>query len=264
MQHLGLESLEPRQMLAVSPVWWLTSRNVHQRAGLWCAVIALALAGTFSWYYAGGNSGALWRLFGCAVLVHLGLSVWLAFEACHSFADARSSGAMELLLSSPLSVRQILRGQHLALRQLFLGPVVFLLSVEASLVVAQWWRMAQTGSSAFERVMLLLVLGFCIVWFVLDLFAVAEVGMWHGLISRTPTQAVTKTVVMVLLLPLIFLPCCSAVGPGLMVAKSVMFFTWAQSRLETRFRQAATERYETSRGWGWFRRKPARLQMPGN
>ena len=111
--------------------------------------------------------------------------------------------------------------------------------------------------------MLVLMLGFCIIWFVHDLFAVAEVGMWYGLTAQKPTQALTKTVLGVLILPLTVLPCCSAVGPGLMVAKSVIFFTWAQSKLETEFRRAAAERYETPRAPKWLRRKPRRLRMPG-
>ena len=251
------------QLLAINPVWWLTARNSHQRAWLWTITVLLSIAGVFAWMVSAGDTTALWTLFGCAVAVHLGLAVWLAFEASTSFADARGTGALELLLSTPLTVRQILRGQHLALRQLFLGPIAMLLSVEVLLVVGQTWRLTQGGASVFERVMLVLVLGFCLVWFVLDLFAVAEVGMWFGLTSQKPTQALTKTILLVLVLPLCVLPCCSAVGPGLMVAKSVIFFTWAQSKLETQFRRAATERYDLPRVSGWFRRRPRKLRMPG-
>ena len=169
---------------------------------------------------------------------------------------------MELLLSTPIHVRQILRGQHLALRELFLGPIGLLVGVECVLVAAQIWLLAQRGSGVTERVLLVLVLGFCIVWFILDLLAVAEVGMWFGLTSAKPTQALTKTVLFVLILPLVFLPCCSLVGPGLMVAKSVIFFTWAQGRLERDFRRAATERYEGPRAVKWLRRGRKRLRMP--
>jgi hypothetical protein len=87
--------------------------------------------------------------------------------------------------------------------------------------------------------------------------------MWFGLTSQKPTQALTRTILLVLVLPLFVLPCCSAVGPGLMVAKSVIFFTWAQSKLETQFRRAATERYDPPARTGWFRRRPGKLRMPG-
>lgn len=251
------------KLLAINPIWWLTTRHTHQRAWLWAICGTASIAGIVSWLALGGNSGALWIIFGSALLLHLALAVWLAFEACNSFADARSTGAMELILSTPLSVREILRGQHLALRHLFFGPIALLLGVELLLLAAQTWRMTQSGGSAFERVILVLVLGFCIVWFVLDLFAVAEVGMWYGLTSQKPTQALTRTVLYVLILPLFVLPCCSAVGPGLMVAKSVMFFTWAQGRLETRFRRAATERYDAPAMSKWLKRERKKLRMPG-
>jgi ABC-type transport system involved in multi-copper enzyme maturation permease subunit len=250
------------EMLAVNPIWWLTSRHTHQRAWLWLVVSVVAITGVASWLGLMNDKGALWTIFGCFIAVHLALAVWVGFEACNSFAEARSTGAMELLLSTPLHVRQILRGQHLALRELFMGPLLLLLAVELCMVVAQIWLMTNRGNAG-GSVMLVLVLGFCLVWFVLDLFAVAEVGMWYGLTSQKPTQALTKTVLFVLILPLVFLPCCSMVGPGLMVAKSVIFFTWAQSKLENEFRRAATERYDLPRTSKWMRRTPPRLRMPG-
>jgi len=250
------------EMLAVNPVWWLTSRHTHQRAWLWLVVSAIAILGVASWLGSLNSPTALWTIFGCFIAVHLALAVWVGFEACNSFAEARSTGAIELLLSTPLHVRQILRGQHLALRELFMRPLLLLLAVELCMVVAQIWLMTNKGTGAFGSVMLILMLGFCLVWFVLDLFAVAEVGMWYGLTSQKPTQALTKTVLFVLILPLLFLPCCYMVGPGLMVAKSVIFFTWAQSKLENEFRRAATERYDLPRTTKWMRRAPPRLRMP--
>jgi hypothetical protein len=222
-------------MLAVNPIWWLTSRRAHQRVWLWVVVLIVCLGGGVGFIVAQGNSTALGSILVGAIVLHLGLAVWVAFEASNSFAEARGTGAMELLLSTPLPVRQILRGQHLALRELFLGPLI-------------------------------LVLCFCLVWFVLDLFAVAEVGMWFGLTAQKPTQALTKTVAFVLVLPLLLVaaPCCWPIGPGLMVAKSVIFFTWAQNKLETEFRRAATERYDLPRTTKWFRRGPPKLRMPGN
>jgi hypothetical protein len=47
------------------------------------------------------------------------------------------------------------------------------------------------------------------------------------------------------------------------VAKSVIFFTWAQSKLENEFRRAATERYDLRAPKKWFGRRPNPLKMPG-
>lgn len=253
------------ELLAINPVWWLTSRHTHQRRWLWLVVAVLSVAGALAWVEFQGDTGALWTVFGCAIAVHLGLAVWVAFEACDSFAGARATGALELMLSTPLTVRQILRGQHLALRELFFGPVGFLLGVETCLVAGQLWMMSQSGAGLFENAALILVLGFCLVWFITDLFAVAEVGMWYGLTSASATAALTKTILFVLILPLLIMaiPCFWAIAPGLMVAKSVIYFTWAQSKLEREFRRAATERFDAPKPKPWLRREPPRLRMPG-
>lgn len=251
------------KVLSTNPVWWLTARHTHQRRWLWVFVFFIGALEVTCWLLAQGNMPFLWSIFGGAIAVHLALAVWVAFEACDSFAEARASGALELMLSTPLPVRQIVRGQHLALRELFLGPVVLLLAVEACLAGAQVWVVAQGPGGGFQVAVLILVFGFCLVWFALDMLAVAEVGMWFGLTSQKTTQALTRTVVFVLVLPLVFLGCCWFVGPGLMVAKSVIFFTWAQSKLENEFRRAATERFDETRKPKWLRRGPSRLQMPG-
>jgi len=252
------------ELLAINPVWWLTSRHTYQRKWLWVVVIFFCVVGVSAWAGSNQNAGALWAIFGCAIALHFALAVWVASEACHSFAEARSTGAMELLLSTPLHVRQILRGQHLALRELFLPPLVLLLAVESCLVIAQIAVWLQAGSGGFSSVMTLVMVGFSVLWFALDLFAVAEVGMWFGLTSAKPTQALTKTVLVVLIAPFlaVAVPCCWGVAPGLMVAKSVILFTWAQSKLENEFRRAATERYQLPR-WKGLRKAPPRLRMPG-
>jgi hypothetical protein len=145
---------------------------------------------------------------------------------------------------------------------LFLGPVAFLLGVEVLLTVVQISSMARGGGNFMERVAILLVLGFSLVWFILDLLAVAEVGMWFGLTSQKPTQAMTKTILIVLVLPVIGGSCCYFILPGLMVAKSVIFYTWAQSKLESEFRRAATERYDLPKPRRWFGGGPRKLKMP--
>lgn len=249
--------------LAVNPVWWLTARHTRQRAWLWLVVGVVAALAVAGFLLAHGNPAGLWTLYGGLMGVHLLLAVWVAYEASDSFSEARATGAMELLLSTPVHVRQILRGQHLALREVFLGPILFLLGVEALLAAAQIWQMSGPNSHVMERVGLVLVLGFSLLWFILDLFAVAEVGMWFGLTSQKSTQAMTRTVLYVLVLPLLSLGCLFYIGPGVMVAKSVIFFTWAQSKLENEFRKAATERYDLPKMRRWLRREPARLKMPG-
>jgi len=46
------------------------------------------------------------------------------------------------------------------------------------------------------------------------------------------------------------------------VAKSVIFYTWAQSKLESEFRRAATERYDLPKTRKWFGGGARKLKMP--
>ena len=61
--------------------------------------------------------------------MNLVIKVWFALEAGKQLSEDRKQGALELLLSTPLTVQDILRGQRLALERQFLGPVMVVLMV---------------------------------------------------------------------------------------------------------------------------------------
>jgi len=61
--------------------------------------------------------------------LNLVIKVWFALEAGKQLSEDRKQGALELLLSTPLTVQDILRGQRLALERQFLGPVMVVLMV---------------------------------------------------------------------------------------------------------------------------------------
>src|SRR5947208_4313436 len=63
------------------------------------------------------------------IVLNLALKALFATEAGRQLAEDRKRGALELLLSTPLTIRDILRGQLLALKRQFLGPLVFVLLV---------------------------------------------------------------------------------------------------------------------------------------
>ena len=82
------------------------------------------------------------------------LKLLLALQACRFFVDARRSGALEMLLCTPLTSREIIRGQVLALRRNFQRPVVTLLVVlyvpgAVQLIAARGWSSPGAASAAF-------------------------------------------------------------------------------------------------------------------
>src|SRR5881396_383379 len=58
--------------------------------------------------------------------------VWIAAMACRFLVEARRSGALEIILTTPLAISTILRGRRRALFRLFLWPVL-------AIAVLHWW-----------------------------------------------------------------------------------------------------------------------------
>ena len=162
------------------------------------------------------------------------------------FAGARESGAMELLLCTPMTAKEIVEGHVLGLRKMFHRPVAALVAVESVLVAGQVYVMGNGGQPVAVCVIAVMLAGLCILAAVMDLAAVARYGLWQGLVNRKPAKAVTRTVVWVLLVPLLPVLCSGGILlPLIWPLKNLMFINYAREQLRRQFRKAITERY----GW---------------
>lgn len=182
------------RLLDDSPTLWLGSRHRLKPALVWL-VFGLIGVGWVGGVVAFGND---WFDEGnyvfTGLLLGLILKIWLAVEAAHRFNHDRHSGALELLLSTPLDVAEIIRGQLQALKRQFLWPAVtllgllflFVLSEKAKGGLVSWWL----GSMAF---------------LVADLVSIAYVGMWLGLQRRYATRAAGITLARIIVLPFVAL-----------------------------------------------------------
>ena len=74
-------------------------------------------------------------------MLNLLLKGWFASESGRRIAEDRHSGTLELMLSTPITVSEILHGQWLALRRQFLGPILF--------VIALWLAFTVTSPSEY-------------------------------------------------------------------------------------------------------------------
>jgi hypothetical protein len=133
--------------------------------------------------------------FTMALLLNSLLKLWVTVEAGQRLADDQKLGALELLLSTPLTVRDILRGQFLALRRQFLGPLIFVVVVELSLAfaVAAKSPLYASRTYAFGNASLLLLAA--------DLAALCWVAIASALTAKNPNQASVNTILRILLLP---------------------------------------------------------------
>jgi hypothetical protein len=112
------------RLLNISPCLWLGGRHRLKPIFVW-AFLGLSGCvwawGAFKWRRDWTHEGTY---VATALLLHLCLKFWVASEACQKLGPDHRSGALELLLSTPLTVAEMLRGQMLTLRRQFLWPVL--------------------------------------------------------------------------------------------------------------------------------------------
>lgn len=130
-----------QRLLDVNPVLWLACRERWQAVSLW--ILALLLVGAFAALYIDSSGGLIeigWHVLALPVILLLYLGA--ASEATRMFVEARRSGLLELMLSTPLSARRILQGQWRAWLRLFglpLGLCLATLWVGMALVQHMTW-----------------------------------------------------------------------------------------------------------------------------
>jgi len=255
-------------ILERAPTAWLSCRHWTRPWLPWSFLAAVAVVG----YWMSRVGDAHWWdvevSFAVSVGVHAVFKIWMANEAPRQFLEDRRSGAMELILSTPISTREIVSGHRVALQRMFLGPVGLVLLVDlACLGLGE--PLAHDGGPPVLAVVWLLRM----ILLVTDLCTLAWAGMWAGVKGRS--RSVTSGLVLqVLVLPwvlwmgfatliglssnsrsdgdfLIWLLIGTWFGIGLLTD----FIWWQRAYigLEQRFREAATRRPESSRGW--FRKK---------
>src|SRR5262245_36670418 len=216
-----------RESLAINPVFWLAGRDDRQRAYIWLLAGAFVVTGLiwgqFS-YLKQGSALAYVPLF------HLALRIWVILQACHFFVEARRTGAMELLLSTPLTGDEIVRGQLLALKRFFGWPSITVVAAEMVLLMGQ--ILTRNQDWFFTAFVSGVSGGWGILRLIPDLCAAAYVGMWQGVSARKPSQAVVLAI-----LYAVVLPAALFCIPNIIIDFFLIF--WAQRRLSEDFRATA-------------------------
>ncbi|MBL9138461.1 MAG: ABC transporter permease [Verrucomicrobiales bacterium] len=126
-------SASRRRMLEAHPLVWLLERHPGKRFyadGLIFAIMAIWVWG-YRTYGTGMFGGPGWFLIvPVAILIHVVMAAWVVAESSMRLLEDRRSGALELLLCTSLTDRDLVRGHRLALRRLFLRPVILLAAAE--------------------------------------------------------------------------------------------------------------------------------------
>ena len=209
-----------QRWLQENPIRWLAGRDLWLGRFQWIILACVAVILGCLLLGAGGRPIVLGFAFGVNYLLWFLVQLWVAVQACRFFVDTARNGILELLLVTPLQIRQVIQGQWQALERRFVWLVLALLAFQASVGVLQIYEMqkamtatAAPGAAAIIDISAQQIISLICGVFtsVTGLLATAWFGMWMGLISKRVNVAVTKTFVFVQILPWFVLTFASGV-----------------------------------------------------
>lgn len=131
--------------------------------------------------------------------LHLFFKVWIASEVAARFIEDRRSNALELLLTTPLSVKEFAAGQRLALLRQFGGPLLALLALN--------YFAARNSGNSFgyalhsSQAPYFFLAG--VVNLLVDIYAIHWVAIWRSLHLRGTNRTILQTTLLIIILPTI-------------------------------------------------------------
>jgi ABC-type transport system involved in multi-copper enzyme maturation permease subunit len=241
------------RLLKSNPLFWLSGREQVSSFGLMTVLIGVAAISI-----TGAREGVLFGL----VSLHAIVLARMASSASHSLAEDRKSGALELLLATSLSVREVLRGRWMALGRQFFGPILIVSLWHVFAIL--WTSLMGTYTSTSFIIFTIFPVTF-LAW-----VATGWAGMWFGLRARTPTLAMWATFTVVVLAPAFLLSLLATstnlwnsvlpsrdnettIMAGLFLWAIYLCYlsAWSAHRLRTCFREAATDRFSENIPFDW-------------
>lgn len=179
-----------RELVGINPFYWLASRSRFEPHTTWGALVTMSCLILWLFLKVGIDLTAL--SITLIVALHLIIRIGIASSASRHFAEQRKNGALEFLLAcTPLDTKDLVRGQWLALRRVFLIPTVFVLSLDFGLLIivlsTQWRPNSMLGPDGLLPYALFVVA--MMMMLVLDAVALGWAGMWTGISTNLPNRA---------------------------------------------------------------------------
>jgi hypothetical protein len=248
-----------RRLLEVNPFCWLASRARLKPTGVWLFLAFLGGWWLFVWLRLGFQWFEESFLVVTVIMLNSVLKLWVGIEAGQRLAEDQRMGSLELLLSTPLGVREILHGQWLALRRQFLWPLVVAALLQAVLLICASQKIYLTDL----RVMAFAVTGLFLL--MADILAVAWTSMSAALTAKSVNQANLSSITKVFLVPMAIYGAFAVLaglttGPGvgwkfylylwlaLSVIADLAFGVPGWWRVQTQFRRLALRRFAPKTG----------------
>ena len=252
-----------RKRLEKNPIDAVASRHRWPHWVFWCLVVIVAI--NIYWLtigYRKNPASSQFHLHFNTAMVFINRA-WLAAMACRFFVEARRTGALELLLTTPIPDRTVRRGRRKSLIRLFFWPVLAIALLHCAYIWGSWKPYAnQAGGSLMLRQFSLSAAG-SLISFLTDVLAITAVGGWFSLSSGNTRMVVLKTFIWVILIPWLLIYFIvprnvirlAAILPSLYfvtgaiatVIKNLLFLAWASYHMRRHFRAAASQTYRIRR-----------------
>lgn len=224
------------KLLDSEPMRWLLTDAFLQ--GQWMRVIAVLTIAVqvmilvFASASVIRSSGGFPAGFGIGAVGLTLISIFFTRDACRFFAEGRHTGALEMLLSTPLSWKEIVEGQWRMLKSNYLLIIAIILALDLAILLVPFliklmkpsWHpdlWAQYGIS-------ILMQAYYVAKHALDFLALGWVGMWFALSTRKPTKAFLQTFLLVIVVPW-FALCIPK------VAITIPLFFWGRNKVLNSF-----------------------------
>jgi len=247
-----------KRLLQKNAFYWLAARSRYKPLQVWAVLL---FVGAW-WFWARHQFGTMWldertsgTNFVVALMLNVALKLWVGIESGRQLAEDRQDGTFELLLSTPMGIGEILRGQWLALRRQFLAQTIL------SAVVVLVFMLVSIQHSPSDRTALLLAWSGGLMLFAADVVALYWTAMYCALTTHSPNQAAIASILRVIIAPGIVFAAISVLGnlssyfSGSPAPKPSFYMVWwfgldlltdliyglgARRRLLGRFRQLAS------------------------
>src|ERR1039458_6018520 len=208
---------------AANPIAWLLQRQVGIQALIWAgALVGFIQFGVYSVMprFLGSSSylSMVWPLSLAATTLEGALFAW---AASRFFVEARRTGELELLLTTPFGAREIVSTQWNVLKRRLRWPIVVMLApaiLQAAVTLVELRTTSSFGPRGSFRLHYVISSLFGLVDIFFGVGALCWVGLWFGLKAGGQARAIVWTVGLVKVLPFLIVMLCSILFA--MLAKS--------------------------------------------
>jgi hypothetical protein len=181
----GQRAARRSTLLAVNPFCWLNARDRLASNAPWLILVLTYGMMHAAWHWLTPDADPAIYWIGAWVLTDLFLKMLLSTEAGLGIWRHRETGAIELILATPLSDREVIQGQWQALWRRFAGPITWMTGINVAMLGYDQLASQWPGDRFFVAFVLC-----CLAVSLLDYLTLAWLGMWRGACARKTGEAV--------------------------------------------------------------------------